>query len=588
MTGTIADSATHRLATVPAGGPLAGQAVAVPRSSVGHAATGLMTLRAGRETISAAVRVIPLDAVPPNAVAVGDDLTGEWDLDIEQAEWTLTRAEPVPVRALTLELPTERDPDDASKDIITAGLDGELLWIPSNADDMVIRVASLPHRVRSVDVDGRTGVVGQITRDTRIGLHTSAVRTGADIVILADCSKSMAVDDLPIGGESLWGLARSGSWITRMQALQQALRELLDMRLQISGRVSRLALVEFNHRTRQLFPRAGGMAQLDGSSPAKDVEEFRDGIAHLYPSGATQIGNALHEAADLLYQHGRVGNEKLIVLVSDGADWKPKGEQGSGEMVDAVMEPVSLMAHLHDNVNIRLHAIGISTRELFRSRGYRDEPSVTPNHELLEELVKVGGGDPTAIGGLDVLERYFSGLGTGVTHRVRGRLQTRAEAGPLPRPTADALARLATRGTENWERQCSELSLQLLDEVGKCNQEAVRALGTSLWDDHQVDALCTRDLKTAATDGKRLARILENSAHTLRPPSSARHLAAAERLLRVLDELVSEQSDAAPAETQVNAIRQMHHGIAALHESLRGLPDNRPPADSPTGWVLRD
>src|SRR5205085_824333 len=41
-----------------------------------------------------------------------------------------------------------------------------------------------------------------------------------------------------------------------------------------------------------------------------------------------------------------------------------------------------------------------------------------PGNDQLIVLVQVGGGDPSRVGGLDVLEDYFSGLGSGVTTRV--------------------------------------------------------------------------------------------------------------------------------------------------------------------------
>jgi hypothetical protein len=51
-----------------------------------------------------------------------------------------------------------------------------------------------------------------------------------------------------------------------------------------------------------------------------------------------------------------------------------------------------------------------------------------PNHELLEALVAVAGGDPSRVGDTDVLLEYFEGLGRGVTRnlaplRRRGELR---------------------------------------------------------------------------------------------------------------------------------------------------------------------
>lgn len=613
MGGTIADSASCRLVRVPSGGPLSGHCVGVPpaaRANGGNAC--LMTIRSGHDVIRTAVHGIPLREVPANVVAVGDDLSAEWDVDFERAQWTLESVTAVPVHALTLELPTEGDPVKAAREIMSAGLAGALLWIPDGGGEMSLTIGHLPHRVRSIDAAGRTGMVAEITRDTRVEIYAPAVRAGVDIVILADCSGSMGVDDLPVDAESSWRLAPGTRWVTRMQALQQALGELLDMRLQISGRVSRLALVEFTRETRQRFPRGGGMAQLDGGSPAQDIDEFRNGVALLRASGGTDIGNALHEAANLLYQYGHAGNEKLIVLVSDGADWKPKGEEGSGEMVYAVTEPVSLMAHLHRDVGIRLHALGISTEELYRRRGYAPKEGLVPNHQLLRELVKVGGGDPTTIGGLDVLGDYFSGLGAGVTHRIRERLTDRRTSGTLTAETVAVLARLAQgAGHGSWDARCAELSEQLGEEAGCCNDRAVLALGGPIWEQARIYMLCERYMPNAAVNEADLVRLFEQITHTLRPRLPGGDLSGiADQLCQTLDRLSAAARQGSAAATtyrqqfgvgddsvaaiQADAIRRVHHGVAKLHESLRQRPDRASAASDPAdrvgeaGFVYRD
>ena len=517
MSAVIADSASYRLAEIPHGGPVSGHRVGVP-AGMAEAACLLMVSTVDGE-VRAAVQAVPLPEVPPGVIAAGDDLTAEWDIDIDLARWALERVDPVPVRELVLELPTERDPAEAARDITGAGLVGELLWIPADGSDVTLTVGDLPHRVRHIDVGGRRGIVARLTRETRVELYASAVRAGVDIVILADCSGSMGVDDLPLGMESQWP-ATGARWMRRMEALQQALRDLLQMRLQISGRVSRIALVEFTHETKRRFPRDGGMAQLDGGSSADVVEQFRNAVVLLRAEGGTNIGNALHEAANLLYQHGHAGNERLIVLVSDGADWAPKGEQGSGEMVYAVEEPVSLMAHLNRDMGIRLHAIGISTADLFRRRGYAPSASLVPNHDLLEELVKVGGGDPTTIGGLDALEDYFSGLGSGITHRVRDGLREPRTAGPLLEPAVAALSglRASAPGAQDLDARRSELGHQIVEQVGLCNDQALRALGGPAWDAGRVMAYFQGKV---TVQQKSVARFLARAAEVLRPDPPA-------------------------------------------------------------------
>jgi hypothetical protein len=592
MSVVIVDSASCRLAEIPRGGPVGGRRVGVPPDLAADAC--LLTLRTPDGDIRTAVQTVPLTQVPPGFIAVGDDLAAEWDADLAAAQWELRRVEPVPAAGLVVELPTEREPAEAAKDITNAGLAGELLWVPGDGSDITVDVGDLPYRVRHLDVGGRRGVVARLTADTRVGIYAPAVRAGVDMVILADCSGSMGVDDIPMGAEGRY----TGHWMRRSDALKQALRELLDIRLQVSGRVSRVALVGFDTKTDQRFPREAGMAQLDGGCPAGVIEQFRSAITLLrVENGAgTDIGNALHEAANLLYQHGREGNERLIVLVSDGADWAPKGEQASGELVHTVEEPVSLMAHLHRDMGIRLHAIGISTADMFRRRGYPESPSLVPNHALLEELVKVGGGDPTTIGGLDVLAAYFSGLGSGITHRVPGGLKKPSAPGPLPQESRDALARLQgqTPRSVGQEAQARKLCQEVLDRAGECNIEAQRAFGEGILVPAEIAAkLQPEDLPRRPED---VARFLAKAVHPLRPEAPAgRGDAIAglagplRRLLDRLAEAARARGDMGPAyraEFQatdgtgpailLDALARLRDELAALRDALRRLPDNLP------------
>lgn len=593
MTGNVADSATHRLATIPPGGPVMGHSVALPARSA-DTDVCLMAINAGDGVIHTAVRAISLPEVPPGTVVIGEDLAAEWDVDLNTTRWALAPAAAVPLRRLTLELPTERDPAAVGREIAGAGLLGELLWVPDGSQDMWLAVNGLPHRVREADVGGRTAVVARITPDTTVELYASAVRAGVDMVILADCSGSMAIDDLPAAEERPRLSGHSGGWISRMTALQESLTDLLHIRLQTSGRISRLALVEFNHQTHQRFPRDGGMAQLDATSPTAQIDEFRQGLALLRPSGTTNIGNALHQAADLLYQHGHVGNEKLIVLVSDGADWTPKGEKGTGEVLFAAQEPVSLMTHLHRDLGIRLHAIGIGTKELFHRRGsYEPTAAVVPNHDLLEELVKVGGGDPTTIGGREALENYFSGLGAGMIHRVRDRLTGPAKAGPLPAEARAALLRLGEQASRAMDGLRAPLVNRVVELAGQCRNEAMRALGGPIWDMAKVTALCQRDMGRVLSTDADLARFLAQAARTLQPNSLADDVPQVTGSLRqALDRLEGRSRLASPAAarssaefdgpagtlaaTQIEVIQLIHDTLADLLGALRRLPAQRP------------
>jgi hypothetical protein len=416
------DSSNHRTVVLPARGLLRGQRVGLADGRM--AGPALLTVRAGGGVRRRAVVVHQVAEVPPDVLALGENLGDDLGLT-DGAEWWLEPRQAVEATRIELELPTERSPEQVAAHIAKAGLLGMVLWVSGADPDPLLDIDDLPYRVTDVQTGEHGDVIARIGRRTTVELFAPGVKSGVDMVILADCSGSMDVDDIPVPRESVLALRHRGGYLPRMAALQKSLADLLDTRLKVAGRVSRIALLAFTTTTESKFPRGGGMTQLDAGSPAEVISQFREAVALLRPGGGTLIGNALHAAADLLYQHGHQGNERLIVLVSDGADWKPRGDQGIGEIMEATSEPIGLMEHLHRDMKIRLHAIGISDRDLFLSR-YQHREGLTPNHDLLEELVKVGGGDPTKIGGLEVLEEYFSGLGGGITHPVRQSLSAPA------------------------------------------------------------------------------------------------------------------------------------------------------------------
>ncbi|WP_410610284.1 vWA domain-containing protein [Amycolatopsis sp. lyj-109] len=597
----VAASDTHRLAVVPGGGPVSGTRIGVPEGA--GAGPCVLTVRCGQGWLRTAVLTTELAEVPAEHVAVDDDLAAHCDLDAaDRPQWRLERVEPVPIRKLVLELPTERDPRDAAKDVARAGLVGELLWVPRTHPDLSVPIDGVPHRVRELDVGGKHGVVARVTRSTVVELYAPAARVGVDVVVLADTSASMAVEDLPAGG----GAGQGSRWITRMDALRESLLQLLEIRLQVSGRMSRFALLEFDRRVRHSFPKGGGMVQFDAGADGRLVTDFRQATALMRPSGGTDIGNALHAAANLLYQHGRPGNDKLIVLVSDGANWVPKGEDGTGVVVPTVDEPVSLMAHFQRDLGIRLHAIGISTVEMYRKRGGdMARPELVPNHTLLGELVKVGGGDPTTIGGLDVVAEYFGGLGGGIIHRVTERLTDMARPGPLPDRTRTALRALRHGGAEDWDRHREELKISITELAGRCDTEFLRAHERTVWvDDRFIMQLSGREFGALVTDAAGTAGFLLGVSRGLRPQQSDPPFAP---LQAFLDELavIGEGGGAdyarvaglcgvpadSPAGTQVAVMRRLHDVLEQLYRQLVGPAATRvlPPraAERPPDAAVR-
>jgi Mg-chelatase subunit ChlD len=550
MSAALLDSASGRLIAVPEGGPIGGDGVGIAAGG-GHALLSVQT----NELVRRPVRLSALPEVPAGVLAIGEGLAEELGLGASGVSWRLDPVDPVELRRLRLEITTEGVLDDAAR-ALAGGLADRVLWC--GRQESWIEVNGSLYRVSACDTGRREEVVGRITERTEVEVFAPGVRTGVDVVILADCSGSMDVWDIPVSQESVWRSRHPPRGITRMEALQKALGDLLDVRLRVDGRVSRVALVAFDEKAEVRFPPGGGMAELGRSAPRELVDAFRMAVGLLNATGpGTNIPNALHEAANLLYRYGHSGNERLIVLVSDGAHWDgPADEQSTGEIVPGFKEPVSLMEHLHQ-YGIRLHAIGISTSEYYKRwlaterRQFSD--IFNPNHELLQELVRVGGGDPTAIGGMEVLASYFSGLGAGITRSVR--LSRPAPAGGRPSDAAVAILRRLTRvESDGSAGRRIQVFSELGETVGHCVLESQRVFGRSLLDEKGASQTARRFLSERNWD-ERAFVIFARAAAAFRPgraPSGAAQAVieqqrALARLLDGLQEVTSRDAIDYPA-----------------------------------------
>ncbi|MGW7385084.1 vWA domain-containing protein [Streptomyces sp. NPDC054794] len=620
MTGRPVDSTGTKAVIVPSGGVLAADRVGVATADWPAASASpddrlaVLTVGTGYDSTSRAVEVVPLDEVPSGVLALPDDLAGATGFAgaEETATWRLDPAAVVEARSVRLESSTERSLDDTTEELSTAGLIGRFLWIPPDEQELWLDVGSVPFRVRQYDAGGRVGVIVKIGPRTTVDLFVPGSRSGVDIVILADCSGSMGCEDIVWEGEyaaaraatqrdwrTFTGSRNRTAGVSRMRTLQDALQHLLDVRLQVSGRVSRVALMKFTHETEQVFPRQGGMAEVDAGTPA-DAEAFRHAIALLQAqAGGTDIGNALHEAANLLYRHQKPGNDKLIVLVSDGAHWAPKGDQGAGEVVYAHQEPVSLMEHLHTAMDIRVHAIGISTLPMYESwiarSGVRDHESLRPDHTLLSELVRVGGGDPAAIGGYEVLDEYFSGLGAGLSRRVPTTRIPRPASG-VPAGTAEVLrewaARLAAGRTaaqsQDFAQRRDFVRERLSAAVARCVEAAQAALRTPLLDQRQLwDAVTLgiegrHGVSDARAFVRMVGRALLSQSGATPPPKDVD--AELQRLRGFLSGLRDEHQRLTAPGTAFDEdewILERCDRLSDLVEALAGQLEGLPPAGSP-------
>ncbi|WP_159942119.1 MULTISPECIES: VWA domain-containing protein [unclassified Nocardiopsis] len=424
-----------RLVTATGPGLVGGNRLAMSDTRLGAETAGHLRLggRGANETI--AVRLVPVRGLPPGVVVAPSPLVEEHRLADDDG-WVLWSAAAARVASLELELPADLTLDRAASFVQGSPLlNGHVFSMEQGGvQDTWIDLDGPLFRVRrAVDHAGQVmhGLLS-VSADTHVTLFAPGVRSGVDIVVLADCSGSMSIDDIPSTRESVgWGLlGERTTFMTRMDALKSALNSMINARERATGVGTRFALLGFDHDTYPYFPVREGMAEVAAEPNNSSLEQLRGAVALLrYDQRSTDIGQALHKAGELLHRHGVPGNERLIVLVSDGANWSPISDEKSGESVTGIADPVALMEDLHDGLRIRLHVVGISDQDLFgkwwnnylkKSRQARQQPPdfMVPNHELLGQLVDVAGGDRQSIGGVDELSRYFAELGSGVVRSV--------------------------------------------------------------------------------------------------------------------------------------------------------------------------
>jgi hypothetical protein len=433
-----------------------------------------------------------LNEIPKDALAVGHDLAAE--LGIGDGEpWELrTGMSRVQAEELTVLVTGERPLDEVAT-ALERSRDprGRLVARTSDLGWPLLTVEGEVFQIGAVRPDVPTGAILEIAQTTRVTVRAPGATSGVDIVVLADCSGSMSTDDLTPPRES--HAAVQATTVRRDDAVRTALERLLRLRLESSGRVSRIALVRFTDECKSLFPKDGGMRELDECSSSKVGDEFLAAITAVRAENAgTAIPEALAYAAQILRENDR-GNEKLIVLLSDGAHYVKKDARATGEMLVGTEDPVSLMASLHRQLGVRLHAIGISTESLFDAwvnrqtpadrKRYEDperRPLFCPNHDLLRRLMQVSGGHPAEIGDTDVLLRYFTGLGAGMARRVR--LQAEAGAPGLQQVERDAIRAAAVPRDLPANAQARDRSRDALRrDYLECNRLALRHTGKELF-----------------------------------------------------------------------------------------------------------
>jgi hypothetical protein len=255
---------------------------------------------------------------------------------------------------------------------------------------------------------------------TTVQLLVPHYKSAVDMVILVDVSGSMTIEDY-VGDD---GLPHS-----RLDGVKLALETLIERCLLSGGcRVSRLAILAFGSTTAMLYPLRPVMEELNSVEKIKQIRiALRqnlsdDGLRILkVVRNPTNIAAVLSAAADVLNRSFLEETEKVLVLLSDGANWDEKTDPGAeGEIVSATEDPAALADSLHANSDIRIHTVGISNEEAYRL--YRKDAAhetisgLTPNIPLLRNIAASAEGIFFESSDAKSLNRLFDELGRGAIY----------------------------------------------------------------------------------------------------------------------------------------------------------------------------
>lgn len=526
------DSSSYRVVPLPGVPSSVGLRAAVDSRT--PAGPGLLEIDEGGRTRTVAIDLQALDGVPQRLLALPQEAFEDLGLD-HAPGWRLRKRDVVDATRLVLELITETPAEQATRDLTACALGGTLLRPDSHEP---LTIGDTTFVVRETEPATR-GDLLRIGGNTRIEVCAPQKRSDVDMVILADVSWSMNINDLN---------GNRQPYLRRIDGLKEALCGLLDARGRALGSGSRVALLEFDDDVRQRFPASGGMAGLGEGAPKSAAGAFCSAVGKLEPrrGTATNIQRALHRASELLYQHGSPANERVIVLVSDGADLPSYRADQTGKVLDALDEPVSLMHHLYRGMKIRLHAVGMSSRELYKAC-FRDEPpGCVPDHRLLQRLVTAGGGAAPTVGGIREVQAFFHHLRADVRHPVPGRVKA---APPI---------RLDPAARKLLQRYATRHRTRPAPDIGKFIEAYVAALaaGQELYGESWLQLHSLRELRLVLLDDvpddpAQFRKVLRTQLRRLAPDelldSTGGHLAVRNwsKEIRQLERALAEGSDLA-------------------------------------------
>ncbi|HQF64129.1 MAG TPA: vWA domain-containing protein [Anaerolineaceae bacterium] len=252
---------------------------------------------------------------------------------------------------------------------------------------------------------------------TQINLFIPHRKSGVDMVVVVDGSGSMDIDDFLYDGRRR----------ARIDGVKIALDLLFQVKLVSGSRVSSIAAIVFGRNAKMLYPFEIEMRKLVDES---QLGTIRESVRHVNSAGLAKLGvdrtgtvisNALKLASDLLDLYAQENNEKMIILLSDGADWHEDSKDKSiGEVVRTSNDPAVLADSMHHDSGIRVHTVAISDEATFL-RFYpneRGQIGSIPNKALLRKIAEFTDGMSLDSPNADELAHIFEDLGVGTMYPI--------------------------------------------------------------------------------------------------------------------------------------------------------------------------
>lgn len=303
--------------------------------------------------------------------------------------WTLTKCAYYPAQKIVLEqvmetLSIEKNVNDIRRNKKEFLVGRCFLAQNGVAESSILYVNSIAFRINTFSpaINGK-GIIG-IQDSTEIDIFVPHSKMGIDMVILIDASGSMQLRDYEDKSNS--------RLLKRLEGVKMAMKEFLKKRMILSNsRVSKLAIMLFGNNTFMCYPPNERKLIETSKSDIENIDRLinaylslsHEGLNRYLDTTGTKISTAMRDAVEIFNLYSDDNKEKMIILLSDGADWQQENQDTSGEIISTFQDPAALADRLYNDSKIRIHTIAISNEVALN----KYEPAYSKNHLFIPNKI---------------------------------------------------------------------------------------------------------------------------------------------------------------------------------------------------------